>query len=176
MPVDGGPARQLTSHPAEDLAMTWSPSGREIAFMSKRSGNRDPAVSHASSRRTRPMTTSPPGRPTANGSRSRDRVGCFEYPRRAARESFSRWRPGRAGELASLPTEDSFSTKGAGERSSDIFALSLEDAREYPVTHLANRRGSMEGNLATDGGYLYFIWAENFGDLWVMDIVTDGEE
>jgi len=34
----------------------------------------------------------------------------------------------------------------------------------------------MEGNLATDGGYLYFIWAENFGDLWVMDIVTDGEE
>ena len=32
MPSQGGPARQLTSHPGHDRPMNWSPDGREIAF------------------------------------------------------------------------------------------------------------------------------------------------
>ena len=39
LPADGGqPAIQLTDDPASDLAPTWDPSGRRIAFISDRSG------------------------------------------------------------------------------------------------------------------------------------------
>ncbi len=41
VPLAGGAAQQLTSHPADDFAPDLSPDGREIAFHSWRSGSRD---------------------------------------------------------------------------------------------------------------------------------------
>ena len=41
MPVEGGEPQQLTTHPADDYAPTWSPDETEIAFYSLRNGNRD---------------------------------------------------------------------------------------------------------------------------------------
>ncbi len=29
------------------------------------------------------------------------------------------------------------------------------------------------GALATDGDFLYFIWEEDEGDIWVMDVVQN---
>jgi len=57
------------------------------------------------------------------------------------------------------------------------WAISLEDGREYPVADLAGRHGSLGWfSLATDGDYLYYIWEEDLGDIWVMDVVTERSE
>jgi Tol biopolymer transport system component len=37
--AQGGEARQLTNHPAEDNSPTWSPDGNWLAFISDRSGD-----------------------------------------------------------------------------------------------------------------------------------------
>ena len=59
----------------------------------------------------------------------------------------------------------------------NIWAVSLEDGREYPVTDFSGRHGSVyRQTLATDGEYLYFTWEEDLGDIWVMDVVTDESE
>ncbi|MHC4948086.1 MAG: S41 family peptidase, partial [Planctomycetota bacterium] len=36
MPIDGGPPRRVTSHPDPDVALAWSPDGREVLFRSGR--------------------------------------------------------------------------------------------------------------------------------------------
>ena len=61
-----------------------------------------------------------------------------------------------------------------GDRGPDIWAVRLEDRSERPLTDFSGRPGTL-GNfaLATDGTYLYFTWEEEFGDLWVMDVVTE---
>ena len=63
---------------------------------------------------------------------------------------------------------------GWGERADNIWALSAEDGKEYPVTDLSGRYGRLQdSSLDTEREYLYFIWAEDLGDIWVMDVVTD---
>ncbi len=63
---------------------------------------------------------------------------------------------------------------GQNERADNIWALSAEDGTEHPVTDLSGRYGRLEPiSLDTDREYLYFIWAEDLGDIWVMDVATD---
>ena len=46
--------------------------------------------------------------------------------------------------------------------------------RERQLTDLTGRHGVLGGNgLTTDGAYLYFVWVDNLGDIWVMDVVSD---
>jgi Tol biopolymer transport system component len=60
---------------------------------------------------------------------------------------------------------------GADERAGNIWALSLKDRREFPVTNLSGRRGSLGfQSPSTDGKYLYFPWRDDIGDVWVMDV------
>ena len=60
------------------------------------------------------------------------------------------------------------------EQSRNLWALSLEDKSERPLTNLVGKRGRMGGDgLATDDQYIYFRWVEDLGDIWVMDVVTD---
>lgn len=60
-------------------------------------------------------------------------------------------------------------------RDDNLWTVTLEDGREFPLTDLVGRPGQLGPHLATDGDYLYFTWAEALGDIWVMDVVY-GEE
>ena len=57
-------------------------------------------------------------------------------------------------------------------RAENLWAKSLQDGREYPVTEFEGRRGVLGFDLATDGQYLYFTWGEDLGDIGVMDVAT----
>jgi hypothetical protein len=63
------------------------------------------------------------------------------------------------------------------ERAGNLWALSLEDGTERPLTDLRGRPGRLGyQGLTTDGKYVYFRWDEDTGDIWVMDVVQDEEE
>ena len=63
---------------------------------------------------------------------------------------------------------------GAGERAGSLRALSIGDGSERPVVNLISKRGNLgTRSFATDGRQLFFIWEEEFSDLWVMDVATD---
>jgi len=55
--------------------------------------------------------------------------------------------------------------------------LTVEDGTSRAISDHSGRRGVLERDaLASDEDYLYFSWAENLGDIWVMDVVTDESE
>ncbi len=54
----------------------------------------------------------------------------------------------------------------------NVWAVSLENGTEYPVTDLTDRPGRL-GQLATHGESLYFPWTDSYVDLWVMDVVNE---
>ena len=56
----------------------------------------------------------------------------------------------------------------------NVWAVSLADGRERPVTDLVGKPGEMgPAALATDGRYVYFTWQLDQRDIWVMDVVPD---
>ena len=183
MPAQGGPARALAPHPAMDRFPSWSPDGREIAFSSNRGGPGGVWVVPAEGGDARQVTDdaseetfpvwSPDGKDLIFSSKREDGISRL-------------WRvPARGGEAVRLSAGPGFAAQwsvdgktlyflGQNERANNIWALSPEDGTEQPVTDLSARYGRMERfSLDTDGEYLYFIWAEDLGDIWVMDVVTD---
>ena len=183
MPAEGGPARVLAPHPAMDNFPSWSPDGREIAYSSNRGSHQDVWVVPADGGDARQVTDDasedllPVWSPDGN-----DLI--FE----SSREDGIRrlWRvPARGGEAVRLSAGPGFAAQwsvdgktlyfcGQNERADNIWALSAEDGTEYPVTDLSGRYGRLEPwSLDTDREYLYFIWAEDLGDIWVMDVVQE---
>ena len=67
---------------------------------------------------------------------------------------------------------DEFYFIATDDRAGDIWAVSLDDGSEQPMADPSGRMGQMSRSaLATNGNYLYFVWQENLGDIWVMDVV-----
>ncbi len=184
MPVSGGPARQLTDGKAtgrESWYPSWSPDGRELAFSVRQDVIANIYVMPREGGDARQVTNRPePDRspvwspdgewlvfdsnrflwkvPSAGGEVERLTDGPGEFPR---------W--SRDG------TQIFFI--GDRERSGNVWALSLEDKSEHPLTNLVGKRGSVGyDGLATDDQYIYFRWGEDLGDIWVMDVVTDESE
>ena len=54
----------------------------------------------------------------------------------------------------------------------DLWRLSLADGAISRLTRLEGQRGRLGYYFAADARYLYFIWCEDDGDIWVMDAVT----
>ena len=186
MPAQGGPARVLAPHPAMDRYPSWSPDGREIAYSSNRGGPQNIWVVPADGGDAREVT---------------DDAAEDDYPVwlpagddlifSSIREDGIRrlWRvPARGGEAVRLSAGPGSAPHwsadgkilyfcGVNERADNIWALSMingKDGKEYPVTDLSGRYGRLIPEfLDTDREYLYFIWAENLGDIWVMDVVQE---
>jgi Tol biopolymer transport system component len=55
----------------------------------------------------------------------------------------------------------------------DVWKLSLHSGAVSRLTKLEGRRGSIADEIASDSRYLYFIWREDEGDIWVMDVVPN---
>ena len=53
----------------------------------------------------------------------------------------------------------------------NVWEIPAEGGAERQLTDLEGR--SFGGIPQTDGKYIYFLWQENIGDIWVMDVVGE---
>ena len=181
MPAGGGPARQLTTDPAFDWFPSWSPvDGREITFVSQREGESGIWVVAATGGEPRRVTTggagagadwSPDGQWLAHLQQGKlfrvPRDGGESAPLSTAPHAPNAPRVSRDGRsiyysVISGPREDH-----------DLWRLSLADGAISRLTRLEGRRGLLNYYFAADAQYLYVIWREHDGDIWVMDAVPN---
>ena len=183
MPANGGKARQLTTDDALDAGPAWSPDGKTLAFVSARSGS-DDIWTVPSDGGTPLQLTDDPGRElppiwSSDGehivfpwsTRRADFVGLWQWP--ASGGEPNPLTPGSAGsQILSRSGNEIFYT---ATRDGSVWAIPAGGGRERQLTDFTGRKGHLRGvgALATDGEYLYFVWADNLGDIWVMDVVRD---
>ena len=175
MPSRGGPARQITSHPGQDVRPSWSPDGREIAFVSL--GRAATSIVGA--------TGGEPRRLAAAGGEIAEWSPDGQWL--VFQRENSLYRVARGGGEPTLlpptrvrPNFPQFSRDGqsiyyhgaTGPREAhDFWRLSFNDGKVSQLTKLEGRRGSIGNVFSTDDRYLYFTWREDEGDIWVMDVV-----
>jgi Tol biopolymer transport system component len=179
VPAAGGPARQLTRDAATDAAPSWSPDGTRLVFTSDRGGNRDLWVV-----------------PAAGGPESRLRAGpaAERFPRWSPDGGWivfnsyrggesDLWRlPAAGGEPEPLTRSPAnypvwsrdgrrvYFTLMRGE-AEHVFEVGFDGRGERAVAEFAGVRGRLGREaLATDGRHLYFVWEQDLGDLWVMEV------
>jgi Tol biopolymer transport system component len=184
VPTAGGLARQMTRHPGYDGDPTWSPDGEEIAFMSDRSGNFDIWALSVAGGEPRQLTTdsafdgvpywSPDGRWIGFLS-TRSGTGNI-------------WRMPAAGGPAARVTADQsqiqimgWSPDAQAIHVSDVTglrAVTVADSRVRSTMSFKGRHGTLVPTSASavsrDGRFVYFIWREDQGDIWLMDVVRGG--
>jgi Tol biopolymer transport system component/serine/threonine protein kinase len=181
IPVEGGPARALAPHPATDWFPTWSPDDSEIAFISDRANlGTDIWVVPSAGGEPRALTDhpsqdewpaySPDGQSIVFTSR---RTGIDHLFRMARNGSGVEPLSNVAGRVAAWsPDGRTLYFQSAADRENSIWAMSMSDRSESRVAELSGRSGNIGGTtLATDGRYLYFVWSEVQGDMWVMNVV-----
>ena len=162
MPVDGGPARQLTdgsSTGTELWFVSWSPDGEEIAFnkttgvstviyVMSVGGGEARQVTHT----TEPDDWRPVWSPDGEWLVFENVEGLWRVPMSGGEpELLAGTRP------TGNPrwSRDGKDVYFLGRE--NIWVFSLKDRRKRPMAELSGRRGRlMSGALAVDGRYLYF--------------------
>jgi len=180
MPARGGPARRITDHDADDMLPEWSPDGRTLAFVSLRSGNLDLWTVPSEGGNPRRLTTHPAQDAWIKAWASDGQTLFFSSNRSG---EWGVWRISAEGGEPDLISDRSFLLGHSPDRrnlyvrrDNDIVEIDLDGSRERILTNLSGRIGGLtSGNGATDGRHFYFLWREDQSDIWVMDVVTDGE-
>jgi Tol biopolymer transport system component len=150
VPAEGGTARQVTSDPGAEVRPIWSPDGQWVYFAVGQFVTSQPIESHAALRRIR----------VAGG--GMETVGNWDR--------VIGWAPdGRTMYVAhssasALFSEATLDGTPLRRLTADIGALA------------GGRLGSTRTSAASDGKFVYFAWAENVGDIWVMDVVQAGRQ
>lgn len=172
MPAGGGPGRQLTDHEGQDFIPAWSPDGREIAFSSTRSGNSDIWVVPVEGGALRQLTNHPAS--DSGPSWSPDgRWIAFQSDRTGETCLWLVSPQGGEAEEIAKGFWGNWSPDGSrlhNRREPNYWSISMKDRRSRQITDFHGRRGELGSPAATDGRYLYFLWQEDLGDLWVMDV------
>ncbi len=179
MPSRGGAARQLSAHPGQDRYPTWSPNNREIAFWS--AGLRQTMIVPSAGGEPRVV----PGVGDGIVEWSSDNSMVLIRQGRLYRIAPTGGEPVPLPDIPARPAAVRFSpdarsllysvAAGPAEHQ-NIWRLSLPDGKVSQVTDLKSRRGNLNENFATDGRYIYFVWREDDGDIWVMDVTTDARK
>jgi len=175
VPLGGGAVRQVSRHEAVDVNADWSPDGREIAFSSDRSGNRDIWVIPAQGGEARQITFDPA---SDNEPRwSPDGQWLLFISDRLGESRL--WKVPAAGGNPVPVTEETGSwgvwspdsNKIYFNRADNIWEVPFERGPERRLTDLTGKAGFLNAGPGTDGQYLYFIWGEEEGEIWVMNVV-----
>jgi hypothetical protein len=56
-----------------------------------------------------------------------------------------------------------------------LWRLSLADGAVTRLTQLQGQRGYLREQFAEGDRFLYFVWSEDQGDVWVMDVATNDD-
>ena len=185
VPTAGGLARQMTRHPGFDGMLTWSPDGEEIAFMSDRSGNFDIWVLSVAGGEPRRLTTDPAFEIAPYWSPDGKWIGF--YAARSGKASI--WRAPAAGGPAARVTADQGQIRIVGWSpdaqaihvidETGLKAVTVADGRVRSTMSFKGKHGTFVATsgsaVSRDGRFVYFMWREDQGDIWVMDVVRRGQ-
>jgi Tol biopolymer transport system component len=187
LPADGGPATNLSRHPAVDMCPEWSPDGTRIAFVSDRSGIDQLWIVSVDEGRAvgepehiagvRGSVSSPSW--SADGSRialvesagSESDVWTVavdgtQPPRKLTEGShawFAVWNRS-AGEVLVL------GTWGAARRSIRAFPADGGEPRELPGAVASDRAAMLvDFDVSNDGQLLVLLVSSVLGDVWVLE-------
>jgi Tol biopolymer transport system component len=172
MPSRGGAARQLTFEPRYDWFPAWSPDGREIAFRVQDGQGGSTWIVPAKGGPSRFATAgngnnwSPDGAWLSVFSEGAiSRVPLDGSPTRHLPV------PHRAQETRIAKDGQYIYYSVIGGPQEDLWRLSLATGQVSRLTQLAGPRGQIGYTFAADERFVYFIWYEDEGDIWVMDVV-----
>jgi Tol biopolymer transport system component len=164
----------------------WSPDGENIAFYSDRTGNVDAFVVPAGGGEARRITTD--SSPDYYPQWSPDGKWIV-FASLRGRRPYHLWRVPASGGVPEQVMENpanyfrwSESGKriyfsGSEESENELWGLTLEDGKARRMTRFSQKTGTLGPYaLAVDEEYLYFTWRTDVGDIWVMDVATEGQE
>ena len=163
----------------------WSPDGMRIAYLSNQGGNADIWTMSAEGDDIRQLTSDPS--PDVFPLWSPDGEWLLFGSRRDPNGQSRIWRVPSDGGTPEPVTDANGTRPRYSLDGSRIYFLDGErvrfvehvfaDGSEKTVADFSGKRGALSlFTLATDDHYLYFGWEEDFGDIWVMDVVTDESE
>jgi len=180
MPSRGGPARQVTTHPGTDWFPNWSADGREIRFFSARREGEGIWIVDAKGGDARFVTAGLYGESSPDGHGLV--VGREGGLYRVAKDGGAPVLLSPTGEYPEAPrfSRDGqsiyYSIVAGPQEKHGVWKRSLDGGKVSRLTKLEGRRGNIGGGITTDGRYLYFLWQEDDGDIWVMDVAPGGNQ
>ncbi|MBC8185609.1 PD40 domain-containing protein [candidate division KSB1 bacterium] len=181
--LEGGPPKQITNQAGMDVCPSWSPDDSEIVFHSDRSGNNEIWAILINGGDARQITNnpandiipqwSPDGRWITFNS---DRTGDYRIWKIPAAGGHGEPLTDVMGTITSRhrwsPDGKKIYFTAIRNNARNVWEFSILSKTERQLTNFNDKTGVIRHTaLTTDGKYIYFVWEENFSDLWVMDVL-----